>query len=37
VCGAFFGDGEPKFADDKHLRPVFVKDHVTCFDGLLTK
>jgi len=37
VCGAFFGDGEPKFADDKHLRPVFVKDYVTCFDGLLTK
>jgi peptidoglycan/LPS O-acetylase OafA/YrhL len=36
-CRAFFGHGEPKYADDKHLRPGFVRDHVTVFDDLLTR
>jgi hypothetical protein len=35
-CAPFFGPGEPKFADDKHLRPVFVRDAITTFDAILT-
>jgi hypothetical protein len=36
VCSPFFDDGAPKFADDKHLRPAFMRRHVTLLDGLLT-
>ena len=36
LCSPFFGDGEPKFADTMHLRPVFVRDNVTAFDRILT-
>ena len=35
-CSAFFADGEPKFADADHLRPVFVRAHITFLDPLLT-
>jgi len=37
VCSAFFGDDEPKFADPLHLRPVFVRSHITFLDPILTK
>jgi peptidoglycan/LPS O-acetylase OafA/YrhL len=37
VCSPFFGDGEPKFADENHLRPVFVRGNVVFLDGLLTR
>jgi hypothetical protein len=37
VCSPFFEDGEPKFADQNHLRPVFVKTNITFFDQLLTR
>jgi hypothetical protein len=36
VCSSFFGNGEPKFADTMHLRPIFVKDNITFLDNLLT-
>ena len=36
ACSFFFGDGEPKFADEKHLRPIFVKDNITFLDDILT-
>ncbi len=36
-CKLFYGDGEPVFADEKHLRPGFVREHIRVFDGLLTK
>jgi len=36
TCSPFFDNGEPKFVDDKHLRPVFVKNNITFFDFLLT-
>jgi len=32
VCSAFFNNGEPKFADDKHLRPGFVSKHMQFLD-----
>jgi hypothetical protein len=35
-CAPFFGPGEPKFADDKHLRPAFVRDAIKAFDAILT-
>ncbi|MGH7090647.1 MAG: acyltransferase family protein, partial [Stellaceae bacterium] len=35
VCSAFFDDGEPKYADGMHLRPEFVKDHITFLDPIL--
>jgi peptidoglycan/LPS O-acetylase OafA/YrhL len=34
-CSAFFDGGQPKHADDLHLRPAFVKDHMTFLDGIL--
>lgn len=37
ACSPFFGEGEPKFADDKHLRPLFAREHVTMLDGLLSE
>jgi peptidoglycan/LPS O-acetylase OafA/YrhL len=36
TCSAFFGQGEPKFADGKHLRPGFAAQAITVFDPLLT-
>jgi peptidoglycan/LPS O-acetylase OafA/YrhL len=36
-CSAFYDDGRPKFADEMHLRPGFVEDHISIFDGLLTQ
>jgi peptidoglycan/LPS O-acetylase OafA/YrhL len=41
VCGSgdgclpFFGAGEPKFSDNVHLRPVFVREHLRFLDPLL--
>jgi peptidoglycan/LPS O-acetylase OafA/YrhL len=37
VCSAFFADGEPKFADSVHLRPVFVRSHIRFLDPLLIR
>jgi hypothetical protein len=37
ICSAFFADGEPKFADFNHLRPVFVRSHITFLDPLLNR
>ena len=34
ACPIFFGTGEPRFADDKHLRPGFVAADVTFLDEL---
>ncbi|WP_168213006.1 MULTISPECIES: acyltransferase family protein [unclassified Bradyrhizobium] len=34
-CSPFFGAGEPKFSDDAHLRPVFVRQHLRFLDPLL--
>jgi peptidoglycan/LPS O-acetylase OafA/YrhL len=34
-CLPFFGAGEPKFSDDVHLRPIFVREHVRFLDLLL--
>jgi len=34
-CSPFFGAGEPKFSDDMHLRPVFVREHLYFLDPLL--
>ena len=36
-CSAFFANGEPKFSDANHLRPVFVRSHITFLDPLLTR
>jgi len=36
TCSGFFDQGEPKFTDGMHLRPVFVKDHIRFLDFLLT-
>jgi hypothetical protein len=36
VCSAFFGDDEPKFSDTLHLRPMFVRSHITFLDPILT-
>jgi peptidoglycan/LPS O-acetylase OafA/YrhL len=36
-CSPLFGANEPKFADDMHLRPVFVRAHVRFLDFLLTE
>ena len=35
-CSAFFDGLEPKFADEKHLRPIFVSEHIRFLDELLT-
>jgi hypothetical protein len=41
ICSVFFdngeGNGEPKFSDSEHLRPVFVRSHLTFLDPLLTQ
>ena len=34
-CSPLFGANEPKFTDDKHLRPMFVRDHLHFLDFLL--
>jgi hypothetical protein len=34
-CSPFFGAGEPKFSDNAHLRPVFVREHLHFLDSLL--
>lgn len=34
-CLPFFGAGEPKFSDNVHLRPVFVREHLNFLDPLL--
>jgi peptidoglycan/LPS O-acetylase OafA/YrhL len=34
-CLPFFGAGEPKFSDNTHLRPVFVREHLRFLDPLL--
>jgi peptidoglycan/LPS O-acetylase OafA/YrhL len=34
-CPAFFDGGQPTHADDLHLRPSFVKDHMTFLDQIL--
>jgi peptidoglycan/LPS O-acetylase OafA/YrhL len=34
-CLPFFGAGEPKFSDNVHLRPVFVREHLRFLDRLL--
>jgi peptidoglycan/LPS O-acetylase OafA/YrhL len=34
-CMPFFGTGEPKFSDNVHLRPVFVREHLRFLDPLL--
>jgi peptidoglycan/LPS O-acetylase OafA/YrhL len=34
-CLTFFGAGEPKFSDNMHLRPVFVREHLHFLDPLL--
>ena len=36
-CKLFYDDGEPVFADEKHLRPGFVRGHIRVFDEVLTK
>jgi peptidoglycan/LPS O-acetylase OafA/YrhL len=36
-CPVLYGDGKPKFADGLHLRPGFVRRHITMFDPILTK
>ena len=35
ACKQLFAQGEPKFADDKHLRPVFVRDRIRFLDKVL--
>jgi hypothetical protein len=35
-CSPLFGAGEPKFTDDMHLRPAFVRAHLHFLDFLLT-
>jgi peptidoglycan/LPS O-acetylase OafA/YrhL len=34
-CSPFFGEGEPKFSDRVHLRPVFVEQKLRFLDPLL--
>lgn len=34
-CSPLFRNGEPKFSDNMHLRPVFVRDHLHFLDSLL--
>jgi len=34
-CSPLFGDGEPKFTDGAHLRPVFAREHLRFLDALL--
>lgn len=36
-CSVINAQGEPKYADEKHLRPVFVKDNIHFLDALLTR
>jgi hypothetical protein len=36
-CPAFFDGGQTTHADNLHLRPAFVKDHITFLDGILTQ
>jgi len=35
TCSPFFGEGEPKFSDGTHLRPVFVQQNMRFLDPLL--
>ncbi|UGA47078.1 acyltransferase [Bradyrhizobium quebecense] len=34
-CSPLFGAGEPKFSDQSHLRPAFVRENLHFLDGLL--
>ena len=34
-CSLIFGAGEPKFSDNVHLSPVFVREHLRFLDPLL--
>jgi peptidoglycan/LPS O-acetylase OafA/YrhL len=34
-CSPFFEEGEPKFSDGMHLRPIFVRDRIKFLDFLL--
>ena len=34
-CSLFFVAAEPKFSDNVHLRPVFVREHLRFLDPLL--
>ena len=34
-CLPFFGAGAPKFSDNAHLRPVFVRENLRFLDPLL--
>jgi peptidoglycan/LPS O-acetylase OafA/YrhL len=34
-CSPFFGAGEPKFSDNTHLRPAFVRENLRFLDPLL--
>jgi peptidoglycan/LPS O-acetylase OafA/YrhL len=34
-CLPLFGAGEPKFSDEAHLRPIFVREHLRFLDPLL--
>jgi peptidoglycan/LPS O-acetylase OafA/YrhL len=34
-CSPFFGEKEPKYSDGMHLRPGFVREHVTFLDHLI--
>lgn len=36
-CPDLYGNGKPKFADGVHLRPGFMRRHITTFDPILTK
>jgi peptidoglycan/LPS O-acetylase OafA/YrhL len=35
-CSPFFDAGEPKYSDNMHLRPIFVRKHLRFLDALLT-
>lgn len=35
LCSPFFGEGEPKFSDNMHLRPIFARQAVHFLDPLL--
>jgi hypothetical protein len=36
-CSQFFDGGQPTHADDAHVRPSFVKDHMIFLDNILTQ
>ncbi len=37
VCSAFFQQDQPKFADDIHMRPIFVRQNIRFLDAILTQ